>query len=822
MGESQNLQQFSRDAEEVENWIAEKYQIAQEESYRDPTNIQQKHQKQQAFEAELTANTERIQHLIHAGENLIQSSKCGGGEAAVSDKIRSLDEQWQLLVRTTTEKSHRLKEANKQKSFMAAVKDLEFWLGEVETLLASEDYGRDLSSIENLLKKHQLLEADINSHVDRLNEMDQQADALLESAQFDADQINDRRIVIKSRYDNVKRLAADRRDKLNKAINVHQFLRDIDEEESWIKEKKLLVSSDDYGHDLAGVQNLKRKHRRLDNELASHKAIVQGVQSKAVELMKASEIGGPEIRQRIKALDDSWQQIVDLTSNRDQKLNESEAFQNFIGKVEEERAWLNEKQQILSSPNYGENMAAVQGLLKKHDTFDVDLETHKSRINDIASLGQKLIDENNHHAPEIRQRIDQLRRDVDNVGGLARERLQRLRDNNDYLQFMWKCDVVESWIAEKEAHVRSEDYGRDLSSVQLLLTKQDAFDAGLQAFEQEGIQGITELKNQLIKSQHHQTPQIDNRHSNVIKRWQQLLANSLARRKRLNEAQADFKQIEELFLSFAKKASAFNSWFENAEEDLTDPVRCNSLEEIRALREAHAEFQRSLVSAENDFRQLQELDKQIKSYHVGPNPYTWFTMEALEDTWKNLQRIIQERDAELLKEHVRQEENEKLREEFAHVANNFHHWLTTTRTEMMETSGTLEQQLENLKRKTGEIRNQREQLSRIEHLGQTLEERLILDNRHTEHSTVGLAQAWDQLDQLAMRMQHNLEQQIQARNKSGVTEDALREFSMMFTHFDKVRDYCNNCSRLLMCFLIRNCKLSLGIQEKWSKKNFEN
>lgn len=41
---------------------------------------------------------------------------------------------------------------------MAAVKDLEFWLGEVETLLASEDYGRDLASIENLLKKHQLLE----------------------------------------------------------------------------------------------------------------------------------------------------------------------------------------------------------------------------------------------------------------------------------------------------------------------------------------------------------------------------------------------------------------------------------------------------------------------------------------------------------------------------------------------------------------------------------------------------------------------------------------------------------------------------------------
>lgn len=93
-------------------------------------------------------------------------------------------------------------------------------------------------------------------------------------------------------------------------------------------------------------------------------------------------------------------------------------------------------------------------------------------------------------------------------------------------------------------------------------------------------------------------------------------------------------------MTFAKKASAFNSWFENAEEDLTDPVRCNSLEEIKALREAHEAFRSSLSSAQADFNQLAELDQQIKSYQVVSNPYTWFTMEALEETWRNLQKII--------------------------------------------------------------------------------------------------------------------------------------------------------------------------------------
>ena len=55
---------------------------------------------------------------------------------------------------------------------------------------------------------------------------------------------------------------------------------------------------------------------------------------------------------------------------------------------------------------------------------------------------------------------------------------------------------------------------------------------------------------------------------------------------------------------------------------------------LQALREAHEQFKASLSAAEKDINELAALDKQIKSFNVGPNPYTWFTMEALEDTWR--------------------------------------------------------------------------------------------------------------------------------------------------------------------------------------------
>jgi hypothetical protein len=85
----------------------------------------------------------------------------------------------------------------------------------------------------------------------------------------------------------------------------------------------------------------------------------------------------------------------------------------------------------------------------------------------------------------------------------------------------------------------------------------------------------------LIENGHVQSVMIEKRFEDVKSRWEGLLRGSSARKDRLLLMQEQFRQIEDLYLTFAKKASAFNSWFENAEEDLTDPVRCNSIEEIR-------------------------------------------------------------------------------------------------------------------------------------------------------------------------------------------------------------------------------------------------
>lgn len=70
-------------------------------------------------------------------------------------------------------------------------------------------------------------------------------------------------------------MALDRRNKLAESNRLQEFFRELDDEEAWIKEKKILVTSEDFGKDLTGIQNLRKKHKRFEQELATKEQAIQ-------------------------------------------------------------------------------------------------------------------------------------------------------------------------------------------------------------------------------------------------------------------------------------------------------------------------------------------------------------------------------------------------------------------------------------------------------------------------------------------------------------------------------------------------------------------
>jgi len=76
--------------------------------------------------------------------------------AAVSEQLAALQAGWAELEATTQTKAQCLFDANKAELFTQSCADLDEWLGGLEGQTRSDDYGKDLTSVNILLKKQQV------------------------------------------------------------------------------------------------------------------------------------------------------------------------------------------------------------------------------------------------------------------------------------------------------------------------------------------------------------------------------------------------------------------------------------------------------------------------------------------------------------------------------------------------------------------------------------------------------------------------------------------------------------------------------------------
>lgn len=76
-------------------------------------------------------------------------------EPVVKEKLTGLHEMWEVLESTTQTKAQRLFDANKAELFTQSCADLDKWLHGLESQIQSDDYGKDLTSVNILLKKQQ-------------------------------------------------------------------------------------------------------------------------------------------------------------------------------------------------------------------------------------------------------------------------------------------------------------------------------------------------------------------------------------------------------------------------------------------------------------------------------------------------------------------------------------------------------------------------------------------------------------------------------------------------------------------------------------------
>lgn len=229
----------------------------------------------------------------------------------IQSRMDEIVNLWETLVQATDKKSSKLQEASQQQQFNRTIEDIELWLSEIEGQLMSEDYGKDLTSVQNLQKKHALLEADVGAHQDRIETIKAAAYQFVERGHFDADNIAHKQKILTDRYSALQTPMAVRKQRLLDSLQVQQLFRDIEDEEAWIREKEPIAASTNRGRDLIGVQNLIKKHQAVLAEVNNHDSRITAVVDAGKQMMEDEHFASDEIRNRVDALYNHWVALRD-------------------------------------------------------------------------------------------------------------------------------------------------------------------------------------------------------------------------------------------------------------------------------------------------------------------------------------------------------------------------------------------------------------------------------------------------------------------------------------------------------------------------------
>ena len=114
----------------------------------------------------------------------------------------------------------------------------------------------------------------------------------MQSNHFLKDEIIARVNAVGKRYDSLQELLRIRKDNLEDALKIYQFLRDVEEELQWITEKEPTAQSKDLGSSLAGVKVYKRSTKRWKLKFRHMSGLSQVLQKGATKWSRPKILHG--------------------------------------------------------------------------------------------------------------------------------------------------------------------------------------------------------------------------------------------------------------------------------------------------------------------------------------------------------------------------------------------------------------------------------------------------------------------------------------------------------------------------------------------------
>ncbi|KAL7383967.1 hypothetical protein ABVT39_021511 [Epinephelus coioides] len=635
--DNRDLQKFLQDCQELSLWINEKMLTAQDMSYDEARNLHSKWLKHQAFMAELQSNKEWLDKIDKDGKALMAEKP--ETEAMVKEKLASLKTMWEDLESTTQTKAKCLFDANKAELFTQSCADLDKWLASLDGQLQSDDYGKDLTSVNILLKKQQILESQVEVRQKEVGELQSQSQALSQEGKG-SEEVDGQRIGVENKFHALQAPLKKRRENLMASREIHQFNRDVEDEILWVEERMPLATSTDHGHNLQTVQMLIKKNQTLQKEIQGHQPRYDDIFERSQHVLRKDSPTAEFIRQRLAELQSLWDQIKKETEKRHTRLNEAHKAQQYYFDAAEAEAWMSEQELYMMSEEKAKDEQSSVAMLKKHQILEQAVEDYADTVHQLSSTSRGLVAAEHPDSERIGMRQSQVDKLYAGLKDLSEERRGKLDERFRLFQLNREVDDLEQWIAEREVVAGSHELGQDYEHVTMLQERFREFARDTGNIGQERVDTVNRQADELINTGHSDAA--------TIAEWKD----------GLNEAWADLLELIDTRTQILAASYELHKFYHDAKEILNRILdKHKKLPEelgrdqntVETLQRMHTTFEHDIQALGTQVRQLQEDAVRLQSAYAGDKADDIQKREGeVLEAWKNLLEAAEGRRAKLV------------------------------------------------------------------------------------------------------------------------------------------------------------------------------
>ena len=548
---------------------------------------------------------------------------------------------------------------------------------EMSESLRSEDYGKHLMGVEDLLQKHALIEADINVVAERVKTVNQAAQYFIDTdfpeasgdpqrityRPCDPEIIADRQRQLTEALEQLKKLAELRNKRLHESRQLWQFYWDMADTEGWIREKEQLMSSPDLGHDLTSIGLLQAKHRTMEDELASRHAHLNEELQVGRNLIAAKNFGAPKIAERIEDIEEKWKSLQALSDYRRKRIAETVDFYQFFADADDVDTWMLDTLRLVTSEDIGHDEASALSLVKKHKKITDELDEYRTVIDSLHAQAEALspLDSD---SPEVVGRLASIDRRYHELLDMAEIRKQRLLDALALYRLFNEADSVDQWITEKEKLLHTMVATEDIEEVEILKARFDTFDEEMGA-NQDKVAVVSQLASQLVSNEHPNSAEVADRERRLKDRWDALRG--------VADEKKDVLQLAHDVNAWHIDAQETAAWIRDKEKlvESTDELG-NDLGGIITLQRRLSGLERDLAAIEDRRNALHAEADRLSKAKPSEAPAIREKADNIDKLWAELKESLKVREARLGEASDLQK--------FLQNLDHFQQWLTRTQT----------------------------------------------------------------------------------------------------------------------------------------------